>query len=457
MTSKPPPPTPATTGPHALFTLWAREHGIRFPKLIPAYLPPAGLGIISTSEITGPSITRQGKTNIVAPGEVIAFTPTSLLLTRENVEDFSPGCGIGRLFGGKRGGGEGLSSHAGFAAAIAREARLLKGGDGGNKWREWMDVWPREEEFGISMPIMWSLEECALLPPSTLRLLEEQKEKFKRDYKMVSEKGFEFSKEEYMWAWIVGLSSLFLQRIHSWKITRWTKFYVLVNTRTLFYKPPLPAYTDLPREDCMALCPFIDYFNHSDDGVLPPSPTIPPQTQLFVTYGCHSNDFLLIEYGFTLPLAKNKWDEVSITPLLLPLLSEEHKRVLASEGFLGEYAFDKEAFCFRTLAAVRLLLIQHPEADASWRKLAAWKDFLAGRDDGERERWAVEERLLGFLRRIEEIGGDALAKVEGLGREGVKEVVRMRWGQVLKMASDVRGNMLGEDGEGRGGRSRLCF
>ena len=35
-------------------------------------------------------------------------------------------------------------------------------------------------------------------------LLDEQREKFKRDFKMVEQKGFEFTKQEYMWAWIIG-------------------------------------------------------------------------------------------------------------------------------------------------------------------------------------------------------------------------------------------------------------
>ena len=47
-----------------------------------------------------------------------------------------------------------------------------------------------------------------------------------------------------------------LLRLMSWAV---------VNTRTLFYKPA--SYQDALREDCMCLCPFIDYFNHSDEGV----------------------------------------------------------------------------------------------------------------------------------------------------------------------------------------------
>ena len=168
MTDRKTAPTPATTGTHALFTLWARKHGIEFPKLIPAYLPPAGLGIISTEEITGPNHpTHNGQAKTASPAEVLAFTPNALLLTRENLERFSPGCGLGPLLRRKKDDG-GLSSHAVFAAAIAREMRRIAEGHE-NMWREWIDVWPRAKEFRECMPLMWSAEESDLLPPSTKR------------------------------------------------------------------------------------------------------------------------------------------------------------------------------------------------------------------------------------------------------------------------------------------------
>ena len=170
MTDRKTAPTPATTGTHALFTIWARKHGIEFPKLIPAYLPPAGLGIISTEEITGPNGTHHGQAKAASPAgeEVIAFTPNALLLTRENLERFSPGCGLGPLLRRKKDDG-GLSSHAVFAAAIAREMRRIAEGHE-NMWREWIDVWPRAKEFRGCMPLMWSAEESDLLPPSTKRV-----------------------------------------------------------------------------------------------------------------------------------------------------------------------------------------------------------------------------------------------------------------------------------------------
>lgn len=44
----------------------------------------------------------------------------------------------------------------------------------------------------------------------------------------------------------------------------------IVNTRSFYYVRPGTKKEDiLPPNDCMALCPFIDYPNHANDGVSP--------------------------------------------------------------------------------------------------------------------------------------------------------------------------------------------
>lgn len=49
-------------------------------------------------------------------------------------------------------------------------------------------------------------------------------------------------------------------------LERYTHYWLVVNTRSFYFEPPgakkVPA-----RDDCMALCPFADYFNHADHGV----------------------------------------------------------------------------------------------------------------------------------------------------------------------------------------------
>lgn len=49
-------------------------------------------------------------------------------------------------------------------------------------------------------------------------------------------------------------------------LERYTHYWLVVNTRSFYFEPPgakkVPA-----RDDCMALCPFADYFNHANHGV----------------------------------------------------------------------------------------------------------------------------------------------------------------------------------------------
>ena len=49
-------------------------------------------------------------------------------------------------------------------------------------------------------------------------------------------------------------------------LRNFTYFWLLVNSRSFYYKLPEARKLN-SREDHMVLCPFIDYFNHSDKGV----------------------------------------------------------------------------------------------------------------------------------------------------------------------------------------------
>jgi hypothetical protein len=183
--------------------------------------------------------------------------------------------------------------------------------------------------------------------------------------------------------------------------------------------------------------------------VTPTTSACPASTQIFVTYGCHSNDFLLVEYGFILPSSKNKWDEVSITSLILPRLSAAHQEILEREGFLGNYMFDKSTFCFRTQAAARLKLIDNPNSQMARRRVDLWRRFLSGSEDGERERFSVEEFLLSLLDGLQESADEVATKVEALQNQQVAGIVKMRWEQILAMKESVRRDILGEGDDDR--------
>ena len=168
----------------------------------------------------------------------------------------------------------------------------------------WRAVLPTKEDFEESMPLMWHPLLQTLLPPASLSLLENQKKKLSLDWTTVSTAFPTLSYDHYLYNWLI------------------------VNTRTFYFTSrKIKTKNPLNRDDCMALIPFADYFNHADVGsVVTFSPSgykictdrqIEKGEEIYISYGNHSNDFLLAEYGFILD--ENKWDEISLDELILPL------------------------------------------------------------------------------------------------------------------------------------------
>ena len=55
--------------------------------------------------------------------------------------------------------------------------------------------------------------------------------------------------------------------------------------------------------------------------------------EVYLTYGAHTNDFLLVEYGFI--LAQNESKDMKLDHLILPKLSNEQAEVLKEDRFYG--------------------------------------------------------------------------------------------------------------------------
>jgi hypothetical protein len=141
----------------------------------------------------------------------------------------------------------------------------------------------------------------------------------------------------------------------------------------------------------------MDYFNHSDVGCDPQSDSkgysvtadreYKAGEEVYVSYGSHTNDFLLVEYGFILECNQN--DSIPLGHLLQPLLSKDQVHALKEDGFYGNYTlFSKEpTICHRTQAVLRLLVFDN-------RRYSA---FVGGDDDGSKEQQKVNDYLAGIL------------------------------------------------------------
>lgn len=204
----------------------------------------------------------------------------------------------------------------------------------------WRAILPTKHDFAETMPFMWHTSLQALLPPAALLLLNNQKTKITLDWSTVSASFPDLSYDLFLYNWlIVG-----------------TRTFYYISSRNKIKKP-------INRDDCLALSPFADLFNHADLGCeVTFSPSgykisahrdIEKGEEICISYGSHSNDFLLVEYGFT--LAENRWDEICLDDILLPLFSEDQKQKLEEESFLGKFVLDREAVCYRTQVSLRLL------------------------------------------------------------------------------------------------------
>lgn len=193
-------------------------------------------------------------------GEELVRVPASALLT---IESISPE--FRDLHSCK-----GLTVHGLLASFLAFGADQML------PYAPWKATWPSLADFQGSMPILWPLElrESLLcrrrdgtstanffpLPPAigsrwatsttgagqppNPSLLWKQGKRLERDWAIVSKILPESAHKRY---------------------AAYATMWLLVNTRSFYYELP-DAKIQPAREDRMVLCPFVDYFNHADQG-----------------------------------------------------------------------------------------------------------------------------------------------------------------------------------------------
>jgi hypothetical protein len=153
-----------------------------------------------------------------------------------------------------------------------------------------------------------------------------------------------------------------------------------------------------------------------------------------VSYGTHSNDFLLVEYGFI--LSRNRHDSITLDHIVLPLLSPFQKEILEQHAYLGSYYLTREGMCYRTQVAVRAMVTSGKRT----------KEFLDGGYDGMKEEGKMKRKTREVCRILRKEVEDA---VEDLGRvkleEDVKRVVSNRWKQIAGMLDEAEAVVMGDD------------
>jgi hypothetical protein len=268
-------------------------------------------------------------------------------------------------------------------------------------------VIPSRESISSSLPLAWDTRLHPYLPKPALALLRAQESKFARDWAAIQQSFLDASltRQDFLYTWL------------------------LVNTRTFYHENHRTAR--LPKDDRMVLQPVADLFNHADSGcevafsaasfTITADRAYAEGDEVYICYGKHHNDFLLVEYGFV--LAENRWDEVCLDDAVLPALSAEQRDLLDEKGFLGNYVLDAGTVCYRTQVALRLLCVSAKQ----WAALVE-----EGEDGGEVLQEKVDRllaKLLKKYRRVTEAKIKELKEVD-IGEAGQRDMLGMRWQQI---------------------------
>lgn len=149
--------------------------------------------------------------------------------------------------------------------------------------------------------------------------------------------------------------------------------------------------------------------------------------EVLATYGSHSNDKLLVHYGFVCshePDGHSVDDDIRLDHLVLPKLPDSIRSQLQDVGFLGGYALlpATNELCFKTQVTVRALLLTCNE----------WEHFLSSGEDltidrtEEVDSWV--KQLLAEYRQTAEEKMDAVRKLEN---DTARSILTLRWRQII--------------------------
>ncbi|TKA74253.1 hypothetical protein B0A55_05689 [Friedmanniomyces simplex] len=322
---------------HAAFTAWSKERGVEIRNAKPAQLPGRGLGLVTTAKIK--------------PGARILFVPEKAMFKPDkSVPNASP------------------------QAQLAISAmKACKATDSGMS--TWAATWPTDSDFEHSMPMRWPAYLRDLLPPAVEQPLRRQEEDYAKDVEAVRDllAAGGYSEDDFRYYWSI------------------------VNSRSFHWKPPKG------KAGSMVMCPFIDYINHAPSGTTCDvfqrangyEVVADRNYEILATYGAHSNDKLLVHYGFVCasdPKTPNHDDDIRLDHILLPALTPAVRTQLQDVGFLGGYALlpATNELCFKTQVTVRAMLLTCNE----------WEYYVAnGEDLGEDHSGAVKKFVEPLLRR----------------------------------------------------------
>ncbi|KAM3934668.1 SET domain-containing protein 4 [Leptodactylus fuscus] len=330
--------------PYIQLMKWLKERGFRDKRLRAAHFPDTGRGLMTTEP--------------VRPGELIISLPESCLLTTGTVLTSYLGQYI-----------QGWRPPVSPLLALCTFLVLERYAGDRSSWKPYLDILPG----AYDCPVYWAAETLNYLPDPVKQKALEQRSAVQEFYSSA----LPFFKS---------LNPLFpeiLEKVLTYDAVRWA--WCTVNTRTVYMKH---AHRECfsAEQDVYAMAPYLDLLNHNA-GVQVEAAfneknrcyeirTMVPYKkydQVFICYGHHDNQRLLLEYGFI--AANNPHRSVYVTrDILLQYVSRRDKQLkkkwslLKEHGFLENLTLGQDGPSWRLLTACRLLCLATDEF-TYWKKV----------------------------------------------------------------------------------------
>ncbi|XP_068769523.1 SET domain-containing protein 4 isoform X1 [Struthio camelus] len=397
---------------------WLKDRGFEDSNLRPAEFWDTGRGLMTTKALQA--------------GELVISLPEKCLLTTGTVLTSCLGEYIKKW-------------KPPVSPLIALCTFLIAEKHAGEKslWKPYLDVLPKT----YTCPVCLEQDVVSLLPEPLRKKAQEQRTVVRELY--VSSKAF-FS----------SLQPLFVENteaLFNYSALEWA--WCTINTRTVYMKHSQKACFSL-EPDVYALAPYLDLLNHSPNVQV--EAAFNEQTkryeirtdsqckkyeEVFICYGPHDNQRLLLEYGFVAVDNPHSSVYVSSDTLLRyfpPLDSQRNAKlsILKDHDFLENLTFGWDGPSWRLLTALKLLSLGEDEFTC-WKR-ALLGDVISARN--EERALNVAEKICLFL--IEETQ-QALLQISQLKRDkenlktnlALVEILRLEELKILQKSAEILCNL----------------
>lgn len=233
----------------------------------------------------------------------------------------------------------------------------------------------------------------------------------KDDEKLKIKLGKRLSKHDFQWSWLV------------------------VNSRCIYQE----LSSQSTRDDNYACSPLIDMINHVPSDVphcklsydikglsIITQSSYRPGAEVFISYGAHSNEHLLCDYGFVIP--HNSDNSLDLDDVVCKLLESWHISMLMELGYYEDYTIDLQGMMsFRTEVALRVALLTEQDCMEGSDRCRKLTHFVNGRSDGRQELPEVFSLLFRVLEQEMKATDAALLKLEQCPQDGNIRLLKQLW------------------------------